>query len=235
MCKEPLVINSWQVQIIPDDSRWDSLLNGMISAATTAGFLLPVLPEEDRLDELLWEISGQPAFAFASGCIASGFGQILIPSMMARLVGRGAVNPGDRGVVGEECRIALVERVKSFVEDNLQHEFGIKEIESHFHLSGRHLNRLFLKQFKVSIGRYMRESRMELGRRWLATTQRSVKDIALSLSYRSPSQFCRYFLQRFEMTPTEYRKKHHAEVVASTAISTSRRKSKKIHTPFLTR
>lgn len=235
ICKGPLVINSWQVQITAEDSRYDSLLTGMTQTAEKAGFLLPVLPEEDRADELFWDISGQPAFAFASGCIASGFGRVLIPSIIARLARWEPVNSGDRAVIGDKSRIALVERVQSFVEDNLQHDFSIKDIESHFHLSGRHLNRLFLKRYNVSIGRYMRESRMELGRRWLATTKRSVKDIALSLSYRSTTQFCRYFLQQFEMTPTEYRKQNHAEAAEFNAISSSRRKSKKIHNPFLTK
>lgn len=207
MSKGPLVINSWQVGITAEDTRGEDLLAEARKRVTNAGFLLPVLPIETRADTLLWDVTGQPSLGATIGCMTSGFARILIASVLTRLVHwpdeHSEAGAGQRGAGGA----ALSERIASFVESNLQHNIAIGDIESHFHLSGRHLNRLFREKFNMPIGQYMRERRMELGRRWLATTQRSIKDIAFSLGYRTQGQFCRYFLLRFGATPTEYRRK----------------------------
>jgi AraC-like DNA-binding protein len=100
----------------------------------------------------------------------------------------------------------LAQRIRHFLDDNIDRGIRMSDMESHFHYSGRHLNRIFQEAYSRSIRDYLGERRLELTKRWLESTERTIKDIALSLGYRDSSQLCNYFMRRMGTTPTDYRR-----------------------------
>jgi transcriptional regulator GlxA family with amidase domain len=72
-------------------------------------------------------------------------------------------------------------------------------------ISVRQLQRLFKRYLCCSPCTWLREERLQLAREMLFELA-SVKEVALTLSYRQTSQFCRDFRSRFGYTPTELKK-----------------------------
>ncbi len=73
-------------------------------------------------------------------------------------------------------------------------------------LSVRQLTRGFRVSRNCSVGEYVARSRVELARQMLATDQ-SVKAIAYTLGFSSPSSFCYAFRQATSETPGQYRER----------------------------
>lgn len=71
-------------------------------------------------------------------------------------------------------------------------------------ISVRQLQRLFKQHLCCSPRTWLREERLQLARRMLLDSA-SVKEVALTLSFRQASQFCRDFRGRFGYTPTDLR------------------------------
>lgn len=75
------------------------------------------------------------------------------------------------------------------------------------HCSPRHFNRLFHKQFGVSVRTRQTELRLLKARQLLAETDAKVIEVALDSGYRNLGLFNSLFKRRFGMTPTEWRQK----------------------------
>lgn len=71
-------------------------------------------------------------------------------------------------------------------------------------ISVRQLQRRFRQHLSCSPRAWLREERLQLARQMLLESV-SVKEVALTLSFRHASQFCRDFRGRFGYTPTELR------------------------------
>jgi AraC-like DNA-binding protein len=204
MKASPLLTHSWQVQIEAEDNEGQQTLKALQEAIVASGFIFKASPSQIQAESLLWQMSGDAGLSQMFGSILSGFARIVLGDLFAR------INPWPEGMLesknGQQAALNnLAERMKVFLDENLAHPVTLSDMESHFHYSGRHLNRIFQEILHCSIGHYLRDQRISLAKRWLATTERSVKDIALSLGYNSSSQFCRYFLEREDQTPSDYR------------------------------
>ncbi len=204
MQASPLLTHSWQVQITAEDATGEQILNEFKEYIVASGFLVEASSSQKQVESVLWQMAGKNYPAQIFGPILSGFSQIVLGELIAK------VNPWPAGFMdaGNNSQAALsnlAQRMKVFLDDNLSNSVTLDDMESHFHYSGRHLNRIFQEIYHCSIGHYLRVQRIELSKRWLATTDRSIKDIALSLGYSNSSQFCRYFLSQAGQTPSGYR------------------------------
>lgn len=204
MQSAPLLTHSWQVRIEAEDAEGEQVLANLRAAVISSGFLFEASLNQIQAEALLWQMSGDAGSPQVFGPILSGFARIVIGDLITR------IDPWPEGVLESklESQVALnnlAERMKIFLDANLSHPVTLSDMESHFHYSGRHLNRIFQEIFHCSIGHYLRDQRIKLSKRWLETTNRSVKDIALSLGYSNSSQFCRYFLEHAGRTPSDYR------------------------------
>lgn len=205
MLTSPLLSHSWQVQMDAEDSEGEGVLDALATAVEASGFRIPASSAQIQAEALLWQMSGKAGSPQLFGPVLSGFARIVLGDLIAR------INPWPEGMLElksdpQEALINLAGRMKVFLDENLSHPVTLSDMESHFHYSGRHLNRIFQEVYHCPIGHYLRDQRIELARRWLSTTDRAVKDIALSLGYSSSSQFCRYFLEHAGSTPSDYRK-----------------------------
>ena len=68
-------------------------------------------------------------------------------------------------------------------------------------------HRRFLGVFGMTPYAYMLSQRMNHARRLLASTDRSIKEIALSVGYDDPAYFTRVFTREVRITLTAYRVK----------------------------
>jgi len=76
-----------------------------------------------------------------------------------------------------------------------------------FHLSCSYLSHLFKQATGASLGHVLHEQRMQKAAHLLATSDMSVKEIAIAVGYEHTSSFTRAFERRFERAPRSYRRK----------------------------
>lgn len=204
MQEGPLVLNSWQIRIFAEDDVGESLLGKLKQRAMENKFLLSLPAGYAQAEDLVWGISSEKIPAGVLGPMISGLARVVVGGLV------GTLKPWPQELSERENQNAsssenLANRLKEHLETNLHHPITLVDLESHFHYSSRHLNRIFHQNFHASIGQYLRDRRFELATRWLVTTNRSIKDIALSLGFGNISHFCRYFRKRKNLSPTEYR------------------------------
>lgn len=202
--RTPILLNSWQVRLEPEDDVGERLLRSLTEVAVRNSFMVPAAPFQIEAEDLLWNLASRnlPPSLFAP--MASGVARIVIGGVLA------AVDPWPRELCEREqnqtnASEQLAGKIRDFLEANLHNAITMVDLESHFHYSSRQMNRIFQSHFRCSMSQFLRERRFDLATRWLATTNRSVKDIAFSLGFGTVSHFCRYFRRLKSLSPTEYR------------------------------
>lgn len=217
----PLVLNSWQIRMNAEDEMGEVLLSRLKQRAVESRFLIDAPPGYIHSEDLVWNISSEKLPVGVLGPMVSGLARVVVGGLV------GTLRPWPQELVEHDNQSAsssenLANRLKEYLESNLHHPITLVDLESHFHYSSRHLNRIFHQNFHASIGQYLRDRRFELATRWLVTTNRSIKDIALSLGFGNISHFCRYFRKRMDLSPTEYREIGSRRSESDTFVNTTK-------------
>ncbi|MDR3417270.1 MAG: helix-turn-helix transcriptional regulator [Nevskia sp.] len=119
------------------------------------------------------------------------------------------------GVVDEERSGGLAPWRLRLIDERLRDTLAaptLAELAGLCRLSIRQLTRGFRASRGCSIGDYVAQSRLEHARRLLAD-QQSVKAVAYSLGFATPSSFCFAFRRGTGLTPGEFRRQHAAGAV----------------------
>jgi AraC family transcriptional regulator len=69
-----------------------------------------------------------------------------------------------------------------------------------------HLARVFRQQYRCSVGAYLRKLRIEFACRQIATSDKSLTEIALAAGFADQSHFSKTFKSLKGMTPSEYQR-----------------------------
>lgn len=101
---------------------------------------------------------------------------------------------------------ALVRDVQLYLAENLDRAPSLDEIASVFHLSRRHLTRLFAQYTSGSILACMQRLRIERAQSLLRHTRLSVLEIAHSIGLDSPSHFADLFRRETGLSPDDWRR-----------------------------
>jgi AraC family transcriptional regulator len=133
--------------------------------------------------------------------------QVLVELIIAQLaieLGRYCAAVSDAPATGglAPWRLRLIDERLKEIHDTPT----LSELAALCKLSVRQLTRGFRVSRGRSIGDYMAQSRLDSAMRQLATDQ-SVKAVAYSLGFASPSSFCYAFHRAVGETPREYRKR----------------------------
>jgi AraC-like DNA-binding protein len=202
--KTPLVLNSWQVRMEAEEDSGKEFLRLLKKNVQQARYLIPVSEMQLDAERILDSVTTGAYPASIVGLMCSGIGRIIIGSLLGSLnaIPSQLLNGTFTNL---QCSAHVAQDIATFIESNLHNGITLSDLGSHFHYSGRHLNRIFKENHNVSIGQYQRQRRLELALRWLATSNRSVKDIALSLGFGTASHFCRYIRQKTGHSPGHYR------------------------------
>ena len=86
-------------------------------------------------------------------------------------------------------------------------DYRVRTLAGHVHVTRRTLERIFAAVTGHSPRHWLNRERLQAARR-LLLSYRSVKDVAYSLGYPAPSQFCRDFRGEFGMTPSNFARQH---------------------------
>ncbi|OZB98320.1 AraC family transcriptional regulator [Paenibacillus sp. XY044] len=102
-------------------------------------------------------------------------------------------------------RSASLRQALQFIRDNLESPLRLEDVARYFHVSGRHLARLFQKELKMTFTAYVRQERVRLAEYLLRETDRSVKEIADVTGFGSVHYFTRVFSAAAGIPPAAYR------------------------------
>lgn len=206
MNQSPFLTHSWQVRIEPEDADGEKIIQCIRDHALRNDCLIPASSIQLQAEMMLWKLSAENTAPDMVAPILSGIARIVIGDLILRFTPRLNLPNLPNDQLEHSIKQKLAQRIRHFLDDNIDRGIRMSDMESHFHYSGRHLNRIFQESYSRSIRDYLGGRRIELTKRWLESTERTIKDIALSLGYRDSSQLCNYFMRRMGTTPTDYRR-----------------------------
>lgn len=206
----PVVISSFQLRISPLNDEGRRIADALDELSHGGTFRLKRIPELARLSET-WtgQLASRPAGGFLVERLRAWF-HLYHTGFFEAAIGA-TLSAGPAAPVGdtEEFRRSSSQNITEFVQQNLHKPIRLDDISSHFHYSGRHINRIFQRDHGVALGRYILEQKLQAAQQLLASTGDSVKQVANRLGYLDGSYFCRIFRKQFGVTPTEYRDRLH--------------------------
>ena len=102
---------------------------------------------------------------------------------------------------------ARMQKVLDHIDRHLDGDLDLEAMSSVAAFSKFHFHRQFKATFGVSLHRYVQLARMRRASKGLADGKgQSVTDIALDAGYETPDAFARAFRQRFQQSPSGFRK-----------------------------
>lgn len=97
-----------------------------------------------------------------------------------------------------------------FIERNLSMDIGVDDIANHLNISSSYFSHLFKNHYGETFVEYLRKQRMELARKMLRLTSRSVTEVGTLVGYSDRRYFSKVFQRYTGVTPTEYREQEDA-------------------------
>ena len=101
----------------------------------------------------------------------------------------------------------LVKNVANYIQHHLSETITTEQIADHLFLSRQHLSRKFTQEAGVPLAAFVRNEKIEEGKRLLRYTDRAASVIAAYLGFSSQGHFSKVFKETTGMTPGEYREK----------------------------
>lgn len=102
---------------------------------------------------------------------------------------------------------AQLQIMMQFIQNNYAKQISLDDIADTVMLSKSSVLNVFKNQIHTSPIQYLVNYRLKRGAKLLATTENSVSSIARDTGFDNTGYFCRKFKERFQLTPSEYRKK----------------------------
>ena len=103
---------------------------------------------------------------------------------------------------------ALVNEVVYFLKDNFHRTLLLRHIAAQFHLSERHINRLFKQAMGKPVMSYVKELRIERAKQLLLLPELKIGEIAFAVGIEDVRYFSTLFRQQTGLTPTQFRNGH---------------------------
>jgi AraC-like DNA-binding protein len=94
-----------------------------------------------------------------------------------------------------------------YLENRINQNLNMTEMSKFFHLSLRHLNRLFRLNAQMSIGQYHELIKINLSKNLLEQTNFAINEIAQRVGYQDPLYFSKVFKRNTGFAPQAWRKK----------------------------
>jgi len=124
----------------------------------------------------------------------------------------------------------FIHKIEQIVLSDLENEkFGVSELASEMGLSRSQI----LRKIKSSTGKsancFIRDIRLKEATKYILNTDLSVSEIAYKVGFNSPSYFNKCFLDRFGITPGEYKKTQEHNILKVNSQKSTIGKRKKIN------
>ncbi|WP_051001725.1 AraC family transcriptional regulator [Herbaspirillum sp. YR522] len=122
-----------------------------------------------------------------------------------RIIARGErLDAGD----GRGNNALLIRQVQQFIDEHLEQHHDLDTLCRQFHLSRRHLTRLFRDIASESVVDYTNRRRVEQAQRLIGERGMSVLQAGLAVGIESPSYLARLFKKHLGLLPSDCRKVH---------------------------
>lgn len=105
----------------------------------------------------------------------------------------------------EEKSVSLVEKAKSYINENFQKDLSLDEISREYDISPYYFSKIFKDETGENFIEYLTGVRMEKAKQLLLNKELSMKEICSMVGYADPNYFSRSFKKNVGVTPTEYR------------------------------
>lgn len=102
--------------------------------------------------------------------------------------------------------INYINEAKKYIADHYNEGLQVTQIAEHLGISRSYLGTIFSRYANRSITTHINAVRNDKAAYFLATTDKSILDIALSVGYNSRQNFTRVFRKHFGISPLQYRK-----------------------------
>jgi transcriptional regulator GlxA family with amidase domain len=119
--------------------------------------------------------------------------------------------PGGQSQFSSQLAAQLADRrplrdLQGWMADHLDENLSVAALAGRLAMSPRHFARVFRDEIGVTPARYVERQRVELARRLLETTDRSVEAIARDAGFGTVETLQRSFRRRVRTSPREYRR-----------------------------
>ena len=106
-------------------------------------------------------------------------------------------------VQSKENRIA--ETAKKFIDNNYQNHITISDVAKYVYISEKYLCHRFKQSFSVTPQQYLLSVRMKKAKTLLKSSELKIKEISVSVGYKSQLTFSYAFKNHVGISPSEYR------------------------------
>ncbi len=125
----------------------------------------------------------------------------------ARLIG---CQPAPPHPDKDQQHALLVRDIERYIRENLGSDLTVELIGHQFHLSRRHLTRVFKAVTGRTLLDFIHHARVEAAARLVSGTSLSMLDVSLAVGLESPSYLARLFKRHLGLTPGELRRRRQA-------------------------
>lgn len=101
--------------------------------------------------------------------------------------------------------LRLAQNVAAYIREHVNQDIGVAELARTFHVSGRHLTRLFQTHLGETPKQYIIRAKLAEAKRLLYLTDLTVAEVAARLGMQDPHYFSRLFHRKTGETPTDFR------------------------------
>lgn len=99
----------------------------------------------------------------------------------------------------------IIDEITQWIDSNLHKPLKIEDVAARAGYSKWHLQRIFVQIKEVSLGKYIRDTKLRLAAKDLTETNEPVMSIAYKYGFDSQQTFTRVFSNKYKSPPLKYR------------------------------
>ncbi len=105
-------------------------------------------------------------------------------------------------------KISIADEIKFYLDNNYAEKIKLQDVAKAYGVHPNYLTRIFHEKYDVSPKQYLMNLKLKKAGRLLTTTELNISVIASSLGFDDQLSFTKCFKKYFNISPSEYRKKH---------------------------
>lgn len=102
----------------------------------------------------------------------------------------------------------IIDEITQWIDSNLHKPLKIEDVAARAGYSRWHLQRIFMQVRKVSLGKYIRDTKLRLAEKDLIDINESIMEIAYKYGFDSQQTFTRIFSKTYKFSPLKYLNKN---------------------------
>ena len=101
---------------------------------------------------------------------------------------------------------SISQMIVKYISENYQRKISVADICHSVGYSKSTVLSAFKRETGITVGTYLNDFRLEIAKRMIDDSERTINDIALSAGFADQSYFSKVFIAKYGLTPTNYRR-----------------------------